>query len=58
VGKEGVDVGAKVGSEVVFCFLDLEALAYFELIQGARFLEPVVTKAARPNPKAIFAAEA
>ena len=58
VGKEEVDVGAKVGFEVVFRFLDFEALAYFKLVQGARFLEPVVTKTGRPNPKAIFAAEA
>ena len=58
VGKEGVDVGAKVGFEVVFRFLDFEALACFKLVQGARFLEPVVTKTGRPNPKAICAAEA
>ena len=57
-GKEGVDVGAKVGFEVVFRFLDFEALAGFKLFQGARVLEPVVTKAARPPPKAIFAAGA
>jgi hypothetical protein len=57
VGKEGVDVGAKNGFEVVR-FLDFEALAGFKLFQGARFLEPVVTKPGRPNPKAIFAAKA
>ena len=57
VGKDGLDVGAKVGFEVVR-FLDFEALAGFKLFQGARVLEPVVTKAARPHPKAIFAAGA
>ena len=57
VGKEGVDVGAEVGLEVVFR-LDFETLAYFKLVQGARFLEPVVTKTGRANPTAIFAAEA
>ena len=58
VGKEGVDVGAKVGFEVVFRFFDFEALACFKLVQGARFLEPVATMTGRPNPTAIFAAEA
>jgi hypothetical protein len=58
VGKEGVDVGAKVGIEVVFRFLDFEALAYFKVFQDARVLEPVVTRTGRPNPKAIFAAGA
>jgi hypothetical protein len=35
VGKEGVDVGANVGREVVFCFLDFEVVAYFRHVKGA-----------------------
>jgi hypothetical protein len=58
VGKEGADEAADVGLAAVFGFLDFEPVSEREVVKGARFLEPVVTKAARPNPKAIFAAEA
>jgi hypothetical protein len=47
-------VGAKVGFEVVFGFLDFDALAYFKPFQGARTEKPDLSifpaTTCRPNP--------
>jgi hypothetical protein len=56
VGKEGADEAAEVGLAAVFGFLDFEPVSEREVVKGARFLGPVVTKTGRPKP--IVAAEA